>query len=107
MFGTLSSSASLDANTYHIVLFCFSQVKPESLSKIMVELNAKKHMKDYIKREHDLERNRLLPTFSSAESNPGMYSPFNDKLRYAGVVPTGAFLIPALKSRGAIVPHMV
>jgi hypothetical protein len=53
----------------------------------MLELATKKHDKDHIKREHDLERRRREPF--PVRSDPGMYSTFGDKQGYGGLVPTG------------------
>ena len=59
-----------------------------ALSKIILEMHTKTHALEHLQRENLLERDRRLdPTLK-----PGMFSAFNDKSKYDGLVPTGKYL---------------
>ena len=63
-------------------------VRPEALSKTMLELHAKAYTRAYLRREHDLARDRRLRPNLPKET----FSDFADKSKYAGRVPTGNYL---------------
>jgi hypothetical protein len=61
-------------------------LRPDSLSKTMLELHAKKYTQDYIMREHDVAKRRKQPY--NQKPDPGMFSTFSDTKCYAGLVQT-------------------
>jgi hypothetical protein len=82
----LTRRNGLDMEVVDLMRQAFEKgVRPEALSKIMLELHTKRYTKAYIKREYNLSHHRLL----QPDYDPGMYSTFGDKKRYGGLVPTG------------------
>ena len=74
-------------------------LRPTALSATLLELHAKQYTRDYLKREHMIERDQKLGTVGASE--PAMFSEFGDKTKYAGLVPTGSYLAHVLKLHAA------
>lgn len=70
------------------MLHGFQKVRFESYSKMLLELHSKRYTKLYLEREYQLQRHRA-EVYGSANSDPEMFSTFNDKELYGGLVPTG------------------
>ena len=65
-------------------------MRPEAFSMLLLELHSKKYHSDYIKREHSLERLRLLGADISEKK---LFSHFGDKMQYDSLVPRGKYLL--------------
>jgi hypothetical protein len=78
-------------------------VRPDRFSKIVLELQTKRHHKRAINREQQLRIRRQLDRGAEGE----LLSEFGDKLRYGGCVPTGQYFHTVLVKYGKTTrPHM-
>jgi hypothetical protein len=68
-------------------------VRLEYFAEMLLELYSKKHIDDYLRREFAIEQRG-----SFAVETPQMFSTFiADKMRYAGLVPTGKYMAHVYK----------
>jgi hypothetical protein len=92
----LTHRGGIDLGAIDLMRSLFDKgVRPESFSKTILELHAKKYTKDYIEREYDYVRRRSQVFFDGGD--PGLYSTFSDKRLYGGLVPTGKWLATVYK----------
>ena len=74
-----------------------ASVRPGKLSKMICEMHTVKYTREYIKREHRLERDAGLKSMFVCDPPP-MFSSYGDKSGYGGSCPTGNYLSCAYKS---------
>jgi len=78
-------------------------VRPNTLSSLLLEMHTKRYHREYICREHLLHRAAggiTAALFAESKSQPAMFSAFDDKTKYAGLVPTGSYLTKAYITHG-------
>ena len=70
------------------------EIRPEALSKLLLQLYSKKYHADYIKHKHGLERLWLL---GINVDDKGMFSKFSNKMKYNNSVLRGKYLLMVYK----------
>ena len=85
--------AGLDKQVIDLMRPLFdNQVRPETLSDIMLEMHTKEHTRWHLRYERDLAKNK----FDTGRRRE-MFSLFADEEKYRGKVPTGSYLLTASK----------
>ena len=87
----LTKRGNVSVQIIHLMRPLFNAgVKPETFSKMVLELQTKTHVQKHIEYEHSLTVMRAVPEFPSG-AHLELFSAFGDRSKYAGVVPTGGY----------------
>ena len=101
----LTHRAGVDKILLDIMRPAFDKgMRPHAFAGLLLELHSKKYSRDYLNREHELEKLRFLGVNVDEKE---MFSEFSDKSKYAGSVPGGHYLGTVYKQFHATISNFM